>query len=305
VPGDLVVLAEGDVVPADGKTLAASGLLVDESALTGEAEPVAKTVGEGPAGEVAAGTVVVGGRARMLVTATGDRSATGRIASLMGTRPRLTPLQRRLAGLGRILAAAALVLCAVVLAMGLACGQSLELMLVTAISLAAAAVPESLPAVVTLGLALGARRMSQRNAVVRGLPAVETLGSVTVIATDKTGTLTEGRMVAERLWTPGGGDARITGTGYAPHGRVVRDGATVTVRDAPDLAALLGAAVLCNDASLQAPAAHEAPGAWHALGDPTEAALLAAGAKLGIDRAALTRALPGVGRSRSAASASG
>ncbi|MGP4114318.1 cation-translocating P-type ATPase [Streptomyces sp. 4N509B] len=292
VPGDVVVLAEGDVVPADGTVLEEAGLLVDESALTGESVPVAKAVTTDQEGALSAGTVVVRGRGRIRVTATGARSATGRIASLMEARPSLTPLQRRLAGLGRVLAVAALALCAVVLAIGLSRGEPLELMVVTAISLAVAAVPESLPAVVTLGLALGARRMSRRHAVVRGLPAVETLGSVTLIATDKTGTLTEGRMLAERLWTPEGGDARAIGGGFTPEGRVVRGDATVTASDAPDLAALLAAAAICNDASLRPPEPNEAPTAWHALGDPMEAALLAAAARLGLDRAALTRELP-------------
>ncbi|MFE5123780.1 cation-translocating P-type ATPase [Streptomyces sp. NPDC056669] len=292
VPGDLVLLGEGDIVPADGEILDAALLLVDESALTGESVPVEKTVGEDRSlSTVSAGTVVVRGRGRVEVTGTGPDSALGRIAALMGTEPGLTPLQRRLARFGRVLAAVTVALCAVVLALGLARGQPVELMVVTAISLAVAAVPESLPAVITLALALGARRMAERHAIVRRLPAVETLGSVTVLATDKTGTLTEGRMAAERLWTPQG-EATVSGIGYGPEGRVARDGHTVTAGDAPDLAALLRASVLCNDAALEPPA--DGDGQWRAMGDPTEAALLAAGARLGLDRAALERALPRV-----------
>ncbi|MDW6065607.1 HAD-IC family P-type ATPase [Streptomyces sp. FXJ1.4098] len=216
VPGDLVLLGEGDIVPADGTVLDAALLLVDESALTGESVPVEKTAaGDGALGTVAAGTVVVRGRGRVQITGTGAHSALGRIAALMGTAPGLTPLQRRLARFGRVLAAVTVALCAVVLALGLVRGQPVELMVVAAISLAVAAVPESLPAVITLALALGARRMADRHAIVRRLPAVETLGSVTVLATDKTGTLTEGRMAAEKLWTPQG-EATVTGTGYAP-----------------------------------------------------------------------------------------
>ncbi|MFW6723900.1 cation-translocating P-type ATPase [Streptomyces sp. MAR4 CNY-716] len=292
VPGDLVLLAEGDIVPADADVVAAARLLVDESSLTGESVPVEKMPAGDPArGGVSAGTVVVRGRGRAVVTATGAGSALGRIASLMGTAPGLTPLQRRLARFGRTLAAVIVALCAVVLALGLARGQPVELMIVAAISLAVAAVPESLPAVVTLSLALGARRMAERHAIVRRLPAVETLGSVTVIATDKTGTLTEGRMAAEQLWTPRG-EATVEGTGYDPGGRVVRAATTMTPQSAPDLAALLGAAMLCNDAALSPPAGGAAE--WNALGDPTEAALLVAGARLGLDRAAQARGLPRV-----------
>ncbi|MDB1087339.1 cation-transporting P-type ATPase [Streptomyces sp. ACA25] len=328
VPGDLLLLAEGDIVPADGVVLEAARLLIDESSVTGESEPVEKTAvagqaptrttpvpvpeGDGPpasapdgprpaepspagtvsAGTVSAGTVVVRGRGRVSVTATGADSATGRIAALLRTGPGLTPLQRRLAAFGRVLAAAVVVLCALVLLLGLLRGQPWDVMVVTALSLAVAAVPESLPAVVTLSLALGARRMVARRAIVRRLPAVETLGSVTVLATDKTGTLTEGRMAAEALWTPET-TAVVTGTGYAPEGRVLRDGRTVTAEEAPDLAALLEAAVLCNDAGLQPPGDDDRP-SWLALGDPTEAALLTAGARLGLHRTVLERAWPRV-----------
>ncbi len=183
----------------------------------------------------------------------------------------------------------AVVLSTVVLALGLLRGQPLELMLVAAISLVVAAVPESLPAVVTLALALGARRMAARHALVRRLPAVETLGSVTVLATDKTGTLTEGRMVARRLWTPRG-YATVEGSGYGPQGRVLRDGRPVDAAGAPDLAELLGAAALCNDAVLRP----DGPGEWLAIGDPTEAALLTAAARLGLDTAALADRYPRV-----------
>jgi Ca2+-transporting ATPase len=297
VPGDLLVLAEGDVVPADGRLVEAAALLVDESALTGESVPVDKavpeTAGRAPDSEpdtVSAGTVVVRGRGLAVVTATGGDSAMGRIASLLDTGPGLTPLQRRLVGVGRVLAAVVVVLCVVVLVLGLVRGQPVELMVVTAISLVVAAVPESLPAVITLSLALGARRMAARNAIVRQLPAVETLGSVTVIATDKTGTLTEGRMVAERLWTPHG-EATVTGAGYSPSGQLIRDGVPVGADAVPDLAELLRAAVLCNDAMLRPP---DHQGEWSALGDPTEAALLAAGAKLGLSRPVLERDFPRV-----------
>jgi Ca2+-transporting ATPase len=348
VVGDLLVLAEGDIVPADAVVTEAAALLIDESALTGESVPVDKVavgqLGNGEAADgiaaagaggvdqagersvMSAGTTVVRGRGRAVVTATGAASSMGRIAALLGGRQGLTPLQRRLAGLGRLLAIAAVVLCLIVMTIGLARGQDPELMVVTAISLVVAAVPESLPAVVTLALALGARRMSARNALIRRLPAVETLGSVTVLGTDKTGTLTEGSMVARRLWTPAGGVAEVSGTGYAPVGEITRSG-QVLVRDqrvaeedgAADVTALLAAAALCADAALKPPgtghptdtarpgaagnagtgtgsgdsaAAGGAANEWTAVGDPTEAALLAAAGKAGLDPVALHREYP-------------
>ncbi len=293
VLGDVLVLAEGDIVPADAQLTEAAALLVDESALTGESVPVEKSAGAErgqPDGRMSAGTVIVRGRGRAVVTATGTASAMGRIAALMQPRPALTPLQRRMAGVGRVLAGAAVVLCAIVLTVGLARGQSAELMVVTAISLVVAAVPESLPAVVTLALALGARRMTARNALIRRLSAVETLGSVTVLGTDKTGTLTEGTMVARRIWTPAG-EAVITGGGYRPQGQVLRDGEPLGAATDPGTTELLAAAALCNDAALYpAGDGHD----WVAVGDPTEVALLAAARKIGLRPERLSAAAPRV-----------
>jgi Ca2+-transporting ATPase len=292
VTGDLLVLAEGDIVPADAEVIESASLLVDESSLTGESVPVGKeagAAGDEGASAVSAGTVVVRGRGHAVVTATGGASAMGRIASMLSPGPRLTPLQRRLARVGRVLAIGATALCAVVFGIGVAHGEPIELMVVTAISLIVAAVPESLPAVTTLSLALGARRMAARNAIVRQLPAVETLGSVTVLATDKTGTLTEGRMAVRELWTPRG-EASAAGRSYSPEGVVTRDGERLTPDSAPDMAALLTAAMLCNDATLVPPGPEEDE--WAAVGDPTEAALLAAGARLGLDRQHLASEWP-------------
>ena len=291
VRGDVVLLGEGDVVPADGTVIQASALLVDESALTGESVPVGK---RGPHGErvgedVASGTVIVRGRGVVEVTETGPASAMGRIAALMDTRVQATPLQLRMARLGRVLAIVAVSLSVTVMVLGLLRGEPRELMVVTAISLAVAAVPESLPAVVTLSLALGARRMAARNAIVRRLPAVETLGSITVIATDKTGTLTQGRMVVQEAWTPRR-SVVFSGEGYAPEGSVLQDAAPVDIDAAPDLVELLTAAALCNDAALVAPA--RPSDAWSGLGDPTEVALLTAAARAGLNRQALERRYP-------------
>ena len=242
VPGDALVLAEGDLVAADAELLESAALLVDESSVTGESAPVEKALqsaDQAADDHLAAGTVVVRGRGVATVTATGANSTIGRMAALLDTGPQITPLQRRLRGLSRILAAIVAILCVVVAVIGLIRGEPLELMAVTAISLAVAAVPESLPAVITLSLALGARRMADRHAIVRELPAVEALGSVTVIATDKTGTITEGRMLVQRVWTPLG-QAVINGTGYGLDGDVVRDGRSVRAVDAADLSAPCG-----------------------------------------------------------------
>ncbi|MGW1518578.1 cation-translocating P-type ATPase [Streptomyces sp. NPDC002287] len=272
VPGDTLLLGEGDIVAADAELTDASALLTDESMLTGESEPVARTAGE----RVSAGTVVVRGRGVATATATGPASTFGRIAALLDGGHEPTPLQRRLASLGRVLAAATLALCVLFFALGLVHGLPAGTMAVTAISLAVAAVPESLPAVVTLALALGARRMAARSALVRRLPAVETLGSVSVLATDKTGTLTEGRMVVQHVWTPEG-SADISGTGYGPDGRLLRDGRPLTPAEARPVRELLMAASLCNDAGLRPPP--DEAGDWTPVGDPMEAALLSSAAK--------------------------
>jgi Ca2+-transporting ATPase len=294
VPGDLVELGEGDVVPADAELVEAVAVLVDESALTGESVPAGKGLAaRHEDGALRAGTVVVHGRALAEVTATGAASTMGRIATLMNAPPTLTPLQVRMVGLGRRLAVLTVALCLIVGVRGLAAGESLELMVVTTISLVVAAVPESLPAVVTLALALGARRMAARNAIVRRLPAVETLGAITVIATDKTGTLTEGTMLVEAIWTPHG-EAVVTGHGYQPVGHVLTDTGPITVTAgaaracASAVTRVLRAASSCCDARL----VPDPAGGWRVLGDPTEGALLVAAGKVGLRREDLDAELP-------------
>lgn len=291
VLGDIVLLGEGDVVPADGEVVEASSLLVDESMLTGESIPVGRRSrsDERPGDALISGTLVVRGRGLLVVTHTGAASALGRIAQLMDRHSQHTPLQIRMTALSRVLAIAAVSLSALVLILGLSRGEPLEPTLLTAVSLAVAAVPESLPAVVSLVLALGASRMASRNAIVRRLPSVETLGSVAVLATDKTGTLTEGRMVVEELWTPRHA-VTVRGEGFEPAGALVSEEIAIDRSSAPDVAALLAAAALCNDAALVAPSGPDEP--WTAMGDPTEAALLAAAGKLGLSPESLERQFP-------------
>ncbi|WP_238012295.1 cation-transporting P-type ATPase [Dactylosporangium sp. AC04546] len=268
VPGDVVRVEAGDVVPADLRVAEAVRLTADESALTGESMTVSRAAGD----ELSAGTVTATGRAVGVVVRTGTDSALGRIAALVAGQPRrATPLQRRLAGLGKVLAAVAVTLSAVVFAVGVLRGQPVTEMLLAAVSLTVAAVPESLPAVVTLALALGAHRMARRSAIVRRLPTVETLGSVTVLATDKTGTLTEGLMSVERFVLPDGADITFTGRGYDPRG-------TAEPAPGPDGLELARALVLCTDAGL----ATGDDGTWTPVGDPMEAALLTAAGRCGV-----------------------
>ena len=270
VPGDVVRLEAGDVIPADAELVDAHGLQVDESAMTGESVPVGRETGE----EVLSGTVVTRGRSSAVVLRTGADSGLGRIASGLATSGlRPTPLQQRLARLSRQLVVVTLALAGLVLGLGLARGQPLGETLVLAVSLAVAAIPESLPAVVTVALALGAFRMARRSALVRWLPAVETLGSVTVLASDKTGTLTEGRMLVQHLWTPAGA-WQVSGHGYGADGEVTGAGSGGRQDPAP-LALLVRDLVLCNDAHVLGPD----EGEWRIVGDPLEAALLIAAAK--------------------------
>ncbi|MFD1371014.1 cation-translocating P-type ATPase [Actinoplanes sichuanensis] len=282
VRGDHVRLEAGDVVPADLRLTEAQRATFDESALTGESVPVPRSTSE-PAG---AGTVLAGGRAAGTVVATGPDSALGRISELVSrTRPGPTPLQRRITALGRVLGVTAVVVSALVFAAGVLAGQPVARMAITAVSLVVAAVPESLPAVVTLALALGAHRMARISAIPRRLHAVETLGSVTVIASDKTGTLTENRMSVQCAITADGSRHTVRGTGYDPAGQVDGPGGE-------PLRALARAGALCNDAALLPPD-DDRPD-WAAAGDPMEAALLTFAGRCGLDVDAERAAAPRV-----------
>jgi P-type Ca2+ transporter type 2C len=274
VPGDEVVLASGDVVPADGVVVEAHDLEVDESPVTGESLPVPRREDE----ELLAATRVTRGRGVVVLTRTGAASSLGRIASLIvGVGARPTPLQRRLTRLSRTLVVLVVALTVVVVGLGVAQGRPWGEMVLVGLSLTVAAVPESLPAVVTIALALGAHRMAQRHVVVRALPAVETLGSVTVVATDKTGTITEGRMSAQALWVAGE-RLEVAGSGYAPAGEV-RAGDGAPPADPVALGRLLRDVVLCNDADLVC----DDDGEWSVVGDTLEGALLALAGRGGVD----------------------
>ena len=291
VPGDVVELSAGAIIPADLRLIEVRSLRVAEAALTGESESVLKSVNAlAPGLRLVAeqrnmafkGTAVTFGRGVGVAVAVGAQTELGRIADLLTARTQLpTPLQSRLSSLARLMALGAIVICALVFVVGLVRGVAAREMFLTSVSLAVAAIPEGLPAVITVALALGARRMTERLALVRKLVAVETLGSVNVICTDKTGTLTENRMTVVRVWTPA---ARydVTGSGYSPEGNLTGD---ANPASDPFLVRLARVAALCNDAVLHAPAV--VGGTWELTGDPTEGALVALAAKCGVEPAAL------------------
>ncbi len=287
VPGDLVLLEAGDRIPADGRLLVAHTAEIDESTLTGESQPVAKDAraGVGAAAPLAErlnmaymNTVVTRGRLELLVTATGMATEMGRLTGMLEVEPGPTPLQSQLDGLGRRLALIAGVVVALILILGLLRGQPWMETLLTSIALAVAAIPEGLPAVVTVTLALGMQRMARQRAIVKRLAAVETLGCTSVICSDKTGTLTLNQMTARAAFYRGR-RLTVSGGGYTAQGAITTgDGA-----QADDLAGLLIPAALCNESRIR-------DGAL--IGDPTEGALLALAAKGGVDAEALAARAP-------------
>ncbi|MGB3201339.1 MAG: cation-translocating P-type ATPase [Nodosilinea sp.] len=294
VPGDVVLLEAGVQVPADGRLLSAANLQVREAALTGEAEAVIKQPqtlleDEAALGDrlnlVYQGTEVLQGRGTVLVTQTGMTTELGRIATLIqSVESEPTPLQQRMAQLGNVLVTGSLVLVALVVVAGLLRTGDLSLfdeLLEVSLSMAVAVVPEGLPAVITVTLALGTQRMVRRHALIRKLPAVETLGSVTTICSDKTGTLTQNKMVVQQVKTVDH-QFEVTGEGYAPVGNLIENGSAIALQADPALQALLMACALCNDATL-----NQSGTIWTLLGDPTEGALLAVAGKGGFDQATL------------------
>lgn len=300
VPGDMVLIEAGDAIPADGRLVEAVNLQIEESAMTGESMAVEKHIGV-INGDVALaerqnmvfmGTATSYGRGEFVVTGTGLNTELGNIAALLqGVSEGRTPLQERLDHLGKILAAAAGVLVVLVFLAGVLRGNPVEEMLLTAISLAVAAIPEGLPAVITIGLSLGASRMVRRNALIRRLPAVETLGSVTTICSDKTGTLTRNEMTTTMVALPGHEDVRVTGVGYQPVGEFMVNGQRLHAVNNDALARFLKASALCTDAYLE----QENPDVpWTVVGDTTEGALMVAAGKAGWSRNQLEDDLPRV-----------
>lgn len=300
VPGDIVLLEAGNLVPADGRLLESVNLRIQESALTGESEAVEKSVKSLDGGDRSLGdrvnmaymgTVVTYGRGRLVVTATGMRTELGNIATLIkSVHQQATPLQKRLNQVGQALLVLIALVVGAVFALGMARGESLQLMMMTAISMAVASIPEALWAVVTIALALGAQRMLRRKALIRKLLAVETLGSTTVICSDKTGTLTENRMTVTVLDVAGHRlDLTEQLRGDAPTLRSDDERAT-PLDGRRELALLLAAGALCSDAALSRQS--ERAGELHAVGDPTEGALVIAAARFGLIKDDLDQSLP-------------
>jgi Ca2+-transporting ATPase len=298
VVGDILVLEAGDLVAADARLAHSAALRCVESALTGESDAVAKRIDllqqpDLPLGDrknmVFLGTTVSAGKAEAIVVATGMQTELGRIAGLMGAtagRQDPTPLQQKLSAFGRILVWVTLGIVALLFGLGWLRGVPPLELFMTSVSLAVAAVPEGLPAIVTVALALGVSRMARRGALIRRLPAVETLGSTTVICTDKTGTLTLGQMTVRSIRIAAGSYS-LTGEGYGPEGRVLVDGQPPTPEQTAALQEIALAIIACNNAHLTQEA-----GVWSVVGDPTEGALLTAGLKAGADRDRLEREMP-------------
>lgn len=296
VPGDVVVLAAGERVPADGRITESVRLQVEEAALTGESLPVSKDdepldATDIPLGDrknmAYMGTIITDGRGVMLVTDTGMKTEVGKIGILIDeAQTQETPLERRLEQLGRGLIVVVFALCVVIIGAGLLRGIELLYMLEVGVSLAIAAVPEGLVAVSTMTLALGVQKMAKSNALVRRLPAVETLGSTTVICTDKTGTLTKNEMTVTQIIL-NGDHVAVTGTGYAPVGEFTLNGKAIDATTNDHLLLALRAAALCNDAELD-----KQNGTVSVLGDPTEGALIVAAEKANMEHYALEDEYP-------------
>jgi Ca2+-transporting ATPase len=280
VPGDVVLLAAGDAVPADARVLECAQLACAEAVLTGESLPVEKRAQEvaddaiiaEQASLVFSGTLVTAGRARVMVVGTGFDTQLGRIAKLTQADDAPTPLEHRLAQFGRLLVGLAILMFVVVLVAGYLRGLPMAEVLLVGISQIVSVVPEGLPVALTVALAVGTRRMAAHRAIVRHLGAVETLGCTTVICTDKTGTLTRNEMTVVKLWLPSQRTLTVTGTGYGSAGELLENGASAQVD--PAVRALVEAGLACNDSKLS-----QTNGSLVALGDPTEAALLVLGQK--------------------------
>ncbi len=296
VPGDIVILDSGDKVPADARIIEAANLKVNESILTGESVPVDKharaLAGELPVAErknmVFAGTVVTYGRAVVVVTDTGMVTEIGRIATgIQEVRPEATPLQKGISRLSKYLVVLFLGVCVLLVVVGLVKGLEWMEVFLLAVAAAVSAIPEGLPAVVTVVLAMGMRMMARRNAIIRKLVAVETLGSATVICSDKTGTLTLNQMTVRQLYV-GGRVIEVTGEGYAPEGEFRRDGQKLEVAGEPDIALHLRIGALCNDAELT----RDDDDTHTIFGDPTEGSLVVAAAKAGMSREGLAESYP-------------
>jgi cation-transporting P-type ATPase F len=296
VPGDVVLLQSGDRVPADLRLVQTRDLQVDESALTGEAVPAQKGAEPLPRATPLAdrtnmafsSTLVTYGTATGVAVATGDRTEIGRVSELIASAEVLeTPLTRKIHHFSRVLLVVILGLAALAFVVGLAYGEKPIEMFMASVALAVGAIPEGLPAAVTIIMAIGVARMAQRRAIIRHLPAVETLGSTTIICSDKTGTLTKNQMTVQRA-VAAGRVYTVSGAGYGPDGEILQDGQSVAPAAHPVLLETLRCGLLCNDAELT----EEAGGLWKVHGDPTEGALISTARKAGLAPEESRREMP-------------
>lgn len=299
VPGDVILLEAGDKVPADARVFEAKNLEVDESMLTGESVPVAKTIE--PFEEdlslgdrtnlVFGGTIVTEGRGKAIVYSTGQKSQMGKIATLIQeTEKAESPLQIQTNQLGKKLGILAFVAGSLIFMMGFIRGFDLESLLLFSIAAVVSSIPEGLPAVMTITLAVGVNRMARRNAIIRRLPAVDTLGATTVISTDKTGTLTTNQMTVKEIFTAGD-VIEVTGTGFTPEGEFLLDDNKIEINDYKPLKEILKIGILCNDSSLTQED-NQDENQWEIVGDPTEGALIVASRKAGFIKKELEQEFP-------------
>ncbi len=295
VPGDIVLLQSGDKAPADMRLIRIRDLQMDESALTGESVPVKKELGVLESDTVLAdrtnmayaSTLVTYGQGIAVVVATGNKTEMGRISELISATEQLqTPLTKKIAHFSHILLYVILGLAAITVGVGMWQGQPMFDMFMAAVALAVGAIPEGLPAAMSITLAIGVARMAARRAIIRKLPAVETLGSTTVICSDKTGTLTENQMTVQEIWA-GGQSFQVTGSGYDPSGEILQNDKPVTVSEFAPLLECLRAGILCNDSRIL-----QEDDRWKIQGDPTEGALIVSATKGGLSREAVEREHP-------------
>jgi len=300
VPGDIILLYTGDKVPADARLVEAINLKVDEASLTGESSPVNKDVKPLPEDTslnekrnmIFTGTVAVYGRGKAVVTSTGMNTEFGKIAKMVQmTEEEETPLEKRMASVGKWIGILSIAVCLTVAVIGILEGRSILDMILWGVSLAVAAVPEALPAIVTGALAVGMYRMAKVNTIVRRLPAVETLGCTSVICSDKTGTMTKGEMTVQRTYTNDKA-IKVSGVGYEPEGEFLFEDKKIDPAQEDELVTLLKVAILCNDAKLEKETETER---WIVKGDPTEGALVVAAAKAGLWKEELEKEAPRIG----------
>ncbi|MCF8008385.1 MAG: HAD-IC family P-type ATPase, partial [Halanaerobiales bacterium] len=293
VPGDIMIIEEGDRITADGRLIEADNLAVDESTLTGESDPVSKDTDKLKKEELSLadttnmvymGTAVTRGNGIVIVTGTGNKTEMGEISDLLSeTEDKKTPLEEKLDQMGKSLIVITLFLAGIISLIGIISGNEVIDMIKTGIALAIAAVPEGLPAVATITLAIGMRRMAKHNALVKSLPAVETLGSTTVICTDKTGTLTENQMTVNQIYLPNR-YINVTGTGYKPEGEFIENNKTIELKKEHTLKLFLKSAIFSSNAVI-----NKEDNIWNVVGDPTEGAVITAAKKAGLDKKELEK----------------